>query len=279
MKNTLFSFLYIFSCYQGLSQEDVFDIHVHLWNGEQSYKTYLAQLDSTHQPVTKLGGILIASKGEPARTRQKNDELITLSRKYPKLIPICSLHPLDGDSAIQELKRIAGLGVRVIKLHPHTQNFDVKDEKVHMLCQLAGQLGMIILMDNANIKPGDSEHLFDLAVKCSGTKFIFAHMGGLNFRFWNILPLARTAKGFFMDNIYFDISATIILMADSPIEEEFIWTIKNVGIDRVLLGSDFPQIMLKQANDALERLNLTPEEKNKIRYKNAMQLLSANKNK
>jgi predicted TIM-barrel fold metal-dependent hydrolase len=279
MKSTIPGLIFIISSIQGLSQEEVFDIHVHLWNGEQSYKTYVAQLDSTHQQVTKFGGILIASKGEPARTRQKNDELIALSKKYPKLVPICSVHPLDGDTAIQELKRIAGLGVKLIKLHPHTQNFDVKDEKVHKLCQLAGQLGMIILMDNANIKPGDSENLFDLAVKCPDTKFIFAHMGGLNFRFWNILPLARTAKGFFMDNIYFDISATIALIADSPIEEEFIWTIKNVGIDRVLLGSDFPQIMLKQAADALERLNLTPEEKGKIRYKNAMQLLLANKNK
>jgi hypothetical protein len=180
---------------------------------------------------------------------------------------------LDGDTAIQELKRIAGLGVRVIKLHPHTQNFDVKDEKVLKLIQLAGQLGIIVLMDNANIKPGDSENLFDLAVKCPNTKFIFAHMGALNFRFWNILLLARTAKGFFKDNIYFDISATVILMADSPIEEEFIWTIKNIGIDRVMLGSDFPQISLKQATDALERLNLTAEEKSKIRYKNANQLL------
>jgi hypothetical protein len=48
-------------------------------------------------------------------------------------------------------------------------------------------------------------------------------------------------EDFFMDNIYFDISGTVVLAADSPIEEEFVWTILNVGVDRILLGSDYPQ--------------------------------------
>lgn len=279
MKHFILAVAYIAIPHLLLAQKDVFDVHVHLWEGEQSYNRYISELDSTHQQVTGFGGILIAKKGEPARTRAKNDELIALSKQHPKLLPICSVHPLDGDSAVYELKRLSGMGVSVIKLHPHTQEFDVKTDTVLKLCRLAGELGMVILMDNANIKPGDSENLFDLAVKCPKTKFIFAHMGALNFRFWNILPLARTAKDFFMDNIYFDVSATLVLMAGSPIEEEFIWTIKNVGIDRVLLGSDFPQFTLKQEVEALERLHLTEREKSKIRYENAYNLLLAKKSK
>ena len=188
-------------------------------------------------------------------------------------MPICSVHPLDGDAAIQELKRLVNFGMRIIKLHPHTQGFDVTDARVFKLCQAAGELGIVVLMDNASIVPGDCENLFDLAVKCSKTTFIFAHIGALDFRFWNILPLARTAKGFYMDNIYFDVSATITLMADSPLEQEFIWTLRNVGIDKILLGSDFPQFTLKQTTDALERLELTKSEKSKIRFENANNLL------
>jgi predicted TIM-barrel fold metal-dependent hydrolase len=157
-------------------------------------------------------------------------------------------------------------------LHPHTQKFDVTTEQVLKLCRQAGELGIVILMDNANIKPGDSENLFDLAVKCPDTKFIFAHIGGLNVRFWNIIPVARTAKDFYEDNIYFDVSGIIALMADSPLEEEFVWTLRNVGINRILLGSDFPQFTLKQAVDALERLDLEQNEKNQIRYENAHKL-------
>jgi uncharacterized protein len=257
-----------------MAQEKVFDTHVHLWDGMQSLQRYLTQLDSTNQQVTKFAGILIARQGEPARTKAKNDELIALSKQNSKLIPICSVHPLDGDTAMQELKRLGGLGVRVIKLHPHTQNFDVTDPRVFKLCEQAGKLGIMVLMDNASIKPGDCENLFDLAIKCPKTKFIFAHIGLFNFRFWNIIEVARTAKGFYEDNIYFDISATVVMIAGSPLEAEFIWTLRNVGVNHLFLGSDYPQYSLKQAVDALDRLHLNPDEKDQIRYENANRLLS-----
>lgn len=137
------------------------------------------------------------------------------------------------------------------------------------LVQRAGELDIIVLMDNAHILPGDSEKLFNLALRAPRTKFIFAHMGALNFRFWNILKAARTAEGLFGENIYFDISATVALVADSPIEDEFIWTIRNVGIDHVLFGSDYPQYSLQQNITALDSLDLTENEKAKIRYENA----------
>ena len=75
-----FSFISIFQW--GQSQEKVFDMHVHVWNGKQSIEDYVSQLDSTNQPVTKFGGILMAEKGKPARTKAKNDELIALSKQF-----------------------------------------------------------------------------------------------------------------------------------------------------------------------------------------------------
>jgi predicted TIM-barrel fold metal-dependent hydrolase len=141
------------------------------------------------------------------------------------------------------------------------------------LVKRAGEHGVVVLMDNANILPGDSEKLFNLALAAPRTKFIFAHLGGLNFRFRNILKAARTAEGLFGNNIYFDISATVALVADSPVEEEFVWTIRNVGVDHVLMGSDYPQYSLEQNMSALDRLGLTDAEKAKIRTENARLLL------
>ena len=40
----------------------------------------------------------------------------------------------------------------------------------------------------------------------------------------------------------------MVLVADSPIEPEFVWTLRNVGTDHVLLGSDYPQLTLGQAS-------------------------------
>jgi predicted TIM-barrel fold metal-dependent hydrolase len=260
-----------------IAQDAVFDVHVHLRNGEASIEEYEAQLESANLNVAGFGAMWFggphqALQGDVGNTRARNDALIALAAKHPKLLPIATVHPYDGQAALDELKRIAGRGIRVLKLHAHTQKFDVADPRVLALVREAGALGVVVLMDNANILPGDSENLFNLAVKAPKTKFVLAHMGGLNFRFWNILALARTAQDFFMDNIYFDISGTVVLAADSPIEDEFVWTLRNVGIDHVLLGSDYPQLSLAQTLDALERLDLDEDEKSRIRDGNARKL-------
>ena len=256
------------------SAQKVFDTHVHIWKGEESVLAYKAQLKDTQQSVTRFAGILIAARGNMAETRRKNDELIALAAKYPEMFPIASVHPYDDQAALDELRRIAALGVTMIKLHPHTKKFAITDPRVAALCHLAGELGMVVLFDNANIVPGDSQDLFNLAVNTPGTKFVFAHMGATNFRFWNTIVFARTAKDFYKDNIYFDISATVTLVAHSPIQAEFVWTIRNIGVDHVMLGSDYPQFTLRQTVDAFESLDLNRAEKNAILYETAHKLLT-----
>jgi len=254
-------------------QQPIFDVHVHIWEGEKSVKEYLAQVAAAGQEVTRFGGIHMAVLGKVAETRAKNDELIALAKRYPKMLPIPSVHPYEGEAALAELQRLADLGVRAIKLHPHTQKFNAADERVLALCKRAGELGFVVLMDNANIVPGDNQKLFNLALQAAKTHFVFTHLGALEFRFWNILPLARTAKGLMEDNIHFDIAGMAVLVADSPLEDEFVWTMRNVGIDNVLLGSDFPQLSLQANVEALQRMGLTEDELRKIRWDNAERLL------
>ncbi|KPN21374.1 amidohydrolase [Xanthomonas sp. Mitacek01] len=219
-----------------------------------------------------FGGPHQARVGQLADVRAGNDRIIALAAAHADVVPIATVHPYEGDAAMAELARVAAAGVRVLKLHAHTQGFDVSDPRVEALVRRAGELDMTVLLDNANILPGDSEKLFNLVVRVPKTRFILAHIGGLNFRFWNVLALARTADGFGFENLYFDISATVLVVAGSPVEAEFLWTLRNVGIDHVLLGSDYPQIGLGATVEALERLALTDEEKAKIRSSNAMRL-------
>ena len=261
-----------------MAEPRIFDTHVHLHRGEASLREYEAQLRAGNQEVAGFaamwfGGPNHALQGQPQAIRANNDALLALAAKHPKLIPVATVHPYDGDAALAELQRVASRGVKVLKIHPHTQKFDPADERVLVLVRRAGDLGVVVLLDNANVLPGDSEKLFNLALAAPKTKFIYAHLGGLNFRFWNILKAARTAEGLFGENIYFDISATVALVADSPVEDEFVWTIRNVGVDHVLLASDYPQYSLQQNADALDRLGLSAEEQAKIRSGNALKLL------
>jgi predicted TIM-barrel fold metal-dependent hydrolase len=256
------------------AQARVFDSHVHLWKGEESLRTYEEQLKAGKLEVAGIGAMWFggpnqALAGKPKEIQAGNDGIIALAAKHSNVMPIATVHPYDGAAAIAELERVAAKGIKVLKIHPHTQQFDSADPRVLALVRRAGELGVIVLMDNASILPGDCEKLFNLALQAPKTKFIFAHLGALNFRFWNILKVARTAEGLFGDNIYFDISAIAVLVTDSPIEDEFVWTMRNVGIDHLLLGSDYPQYSLEQNVNALARLDLTESEKAKIRYENA----------
>jgi predicted TIM-barrel fold metal-dependent hydrolase len=260
--------------------DPLFDTHVHLRDGETSLEKYEAEARKSGIDVTGIGAMWFggphqALAGNPASIRAGNDALIALAGRHSKVIPIATVHPYDGQAALDELTRVAARGVRTLKIHPHTQRFDIADPRVLRLVSKAGELGMVVLMDNAGIVPGDCEDLFNLAVQAPKTRFIFAHMGGAQFRFWNILVLARTADGFALNNVYFDISGTVLLAADSPLEKEFVWTLRNVGIDHVMLGSDYPQITLSRTVEALEKLDLTGEEKAAIRGGNARRILGA----
>lgn len=257
----------------------VFDSHVHLHDGAASVAAYRAQVKADGDTVAGFGAMWFggpnqALAGKPDAIRAGNDGLLALAARTPGLMPIATVHPYDGAAALAELERVARRGVRVLKIHPHTQKFDAADPRVAALAKRAGALGVIVLMDNANILPGDSEKLFNLALACPDTTFIFAHMGALNFRFWNTLALARTAEKLFAENVYFDISAIVTLVAGSPIQDEFVWTMRNVGIEHILLGSDFPQFSLHRTLAALDRLGLSAAETAAIRGGNARRLFA-----
>src|SRR4051812_9361258 len=110
-------------------QPQLFDSHVHLHEGEKSIADYTAE---NAADKVKLDGFAImwfggghqALQGNPASIRTNNDAVIAWAKKDPKLVPIATVHPYDGDAALAELQRVAGLGIKVLKIHPHTQKFD-----------------------------------------------------------------------------------------------------------------------------------------------------------
>jgi hypothetical protein len=184
----------------------VFDTDVHLREGKASFREYTAAVARDGIQMAGVGAMWFggphqALAGKPDDVRARNDALIALADQHAEIVPIATVHPYDGQAAVDELVRLARRGVKVLKIHPHTQKFDVTDPRVFTLVNKAGELGVTVLMDNAHILPGDSENLFNLAARAQKTTFVFAHIGGLNFRFWNILALARTADGFGMRNV------------------------------------------------------------------------------
>lgn len=269
------SFALLLAPVPAAAQQPLFDLHVHLHSGAESLRAYESAAGSgvAHYGAMWFGGPNQAAAGKPDAIRAGNDSILALAAANPRLLPIATVHPYDGPAALSELERVAARGVKVLKIHPHTQQFDAADPRVLTLVKRAGDLGVVVLFDNAAIVPDDCEKLFNLALAAPRTNFVFAHMGGFNFRFWNILAAARTAENLFGNNIYFDVSATVAMVAGSPLEAEFVWTMRNVGTDHLLFGSDFPQYSVAKNLQALERLPLSRDEKDAIRWGNAARLL------
>jgi len=223
--------------------------------------------------VTRSALIVIARLGQPAATRAKNDEVIAAAKASGgRFFPVASVHPLDGAAALDELDRLAAAGVKVIKLHPNTQKFDVADPAVTKVVERCTERHLILLFDS--YKPWDLSEMgkfVQLAATHPNARIVLAHMGLTTFR--EALTFAEIRKLNITTNVYFDLSAIAVAYADSPVRPELVWTIRRIGVDRFLFGSDWPVDTPAVAVAAVRALGLTPTEQRKIFHDNAAQLL------
>ena len=259
-------------------QGPIIDSHAHLrlegqqGSGQPVGTAALAQLDK-EAGVTTSALILIAKRGQVAQTRKDNDTAIAIAAASGgRFYAVPSVHPLDGADALAELDRLAGLKVRVIKLHPNTQNFDVADEAVDKLVEHAGERGLVLLFDS--YKPWDSSEMGKfllLAAKHPKTNLVLAHMGFTQFR--ETVTFAKMRALGIGGNVWFDVSAITTTYADSPVEPELVWTMRKIGMDRFLFGSDWPIDTPAAAVDAVRRLGLTVQEEALVFHGNAAGLL------
>ena len=223
--------------------------------------------------VTQSALIVIARAGQMDRTRAQNDAVIAAAKASDgDFYPIASVHPADGADAIAELDRMAAAGVKVIKLHPNTQNFDVSDPAVAAVVQHCGEKGLIVLFDS--YKPWDMSEMGKfvmLAATHPQTRLILAHMGFSTFR--ETLTFAQLGKLGMGQNVYFDLSAIAAAYANSPVQPELVWTIRKIGVDHFLFGSDWPVDTPAVAEQAVRDLGFTAAEQKLIFHDNAARLI------
>jgi uncharacterized protein len=253
--------------------EPVIDLHAHLIMvgapGER--EAYLA--NAADPRIDRIAAIVMAPRGDLDTTRAQNDQALALQTSDPRVIAVCSVHPLDHRAALRELDRIAGLGCRFLKLHQNTQRFDLEEPWVGRVLGAAGEHGMTVLIEGTTVL--DAETFGKVLVHAIGnptTRILLTHMGHADFAQAMVFAEMRHFA-WYPDNVYFDISATAPTFVDSPFEDELVWVIRQLG-SRVVFGSDFPVHTTADAIDAVLRLDLTPEERRALLHDNAAALLS-----
>jgi len=223
--------------------------------------------------VTQSALIVIARAGQMDKTRTQNDAVIAAAKAgNGRFYPVASVHPADGADAMAELDRMAAAGVKVIKLHPNTQKFDVSDPAVAAVVEHCGAKGLIVLFDS--YKPWDLSEmgkLLLLAATHPQTKLILAHMGLTTFR--ETVTFAQLRKLGVGENVYFDLSAIAVVFANSPVQPELVWTIRKVGVDHFLFGSDWPVDTPAVTEKAVRDMGFTADEQKLIFHDNAAKLI------
>jgi predicted TIM-barrel fold metal-dependent hydrolase len=258
----------------------VIDTHAHLRLGKADGLTAehpvgvdaLRTLDDD-AGIVQSALIVIARKGVPEQTRAQNDAVLAAAAASGgRFYPVVSVHPADAQAALAELERLANRGAREVKLHPNTQNFDVADPSVAAVVEKCSELGLVVLFDS--YKPWDASEMGKfllLAVQHPKARIVLAHMGFTHFR--EAVAFATLRRLGMASNVWFDISAVATTYADSPVQAEFVWTVRKVGVERILFGSDWPVDTPGEAVAAVRRLGLSEDEQRQVFHDNAIRLL------
>ena len=182
------------------------------------------------------------------------------------LVAFGSVFPFAED-ALYELERIKSLGLMGVKLHPDYQGFDVDDEKLKPIYKKISELGLITIF-HAGFDygfPPPYGATPDKMVKALGwfdSPVVAAHWGGLNCN-QEVLDLLCGK------DIYFDTSFGYSQMP----RYYALKIIEKHGTDKILFGSDTPWHTPEMEKRLLNNLQLSGNERQKIDYLNAQELL------
>jgi predicted TIM-barrel fold metal-dependent hydrolase len=259
----------------------IIDIHAHVRTSQGDAMTSdqpvgvseLAALERA-SGVEHAALIVIARAGRIDDTRAANDAVLELARASEgQFFAVPSVHPADGDAARVELERLAGLGARMIKLHPNTQGFDVAAPEVAAVVERAAALRLVVLFDGYSPFDADQTGKFlRLAITHPDARIVLAHLGAMRFDEMAVFGLARRFE-WYPRNVWFDLSAIASFYGDSPYAGQLRWVVRAIGVDRVMFGSDWPVDPPARALAGVRALGFTADEQRQILHDTAAALL------
>lgn len=201
----------------------------------------------------------------PAQMRSVND--FAASVNGGSLISFGSVHP-DAPDALDELGRIADLGMKGIKLHPDYQEFYGDDPKMWPIYEKIARLGLIVVFHTGvdiGLYPPvymTPRRLANALAPLEGAVVVAAHFGG--YMMWEEAIDCLAGR-----NLYFDTAYSAGAIPPGIVRR----IIQAHGTSRILFGSDLPWSDPAEEARLLQSLELTEEELENIFYGNARRVL------
>ncbi len=177
--------------------------------------------------------------------RPDNRALLETLAGDPRWIPCCQVDPRHDD-AIAQVREAVADGCRMLKLMPAIYNAPPTGPECRALVEVAREAGLIVNIHSG----GNNSHPLEigaLARRYPEVAFIMDHMG---YRYEGPAALLAAEDN---PNIY--LGATI-----AALEPSFVATaIERVGAERVIFGSNYPNVYPDLAVESLRRAKFAPE--------------------
>ncbi len=212
---------------------------------------------------------------DPEIATESNNYNISATQQYPdRLVAFCSVNPLWGEAAVQEVERCHEAGALGIgELHPNTQGIlDADLAALAPVFDKAKELEMPIMLHASEPVghgyPGKGTVTPDLLMALvnafPNNKLIFSHFGG-GLPFYGLMNEVNAA----LKNVYFDSAAFPFLYRP----EVFEVSARAVGAEKILFASDYPLVSQKRALNEFREAKLRDGDTNIIQGVNAAALL------
>ena len=245
-------------------------------NNFQPLETFFLQMDVAG--IEKAVLLPIDCKRARKDAVSSNEQVAELCARSERFIGFASVDPLKKGAARELENAIKKLGLRGLKLDPALQDFRPDAQKVYPVYEAAEALKVPLLIHTGMswapetpLERGLPLHLEQPIRDFPKLKFVLAHFG------WPWVWEA-TALALKYPNVYLDTSC---LYYDGPKEfYQFVFSkqIPTTVIERslrnkVVFGSNYPRVEIKNMVHALKSLQLTEGCLHKILKENAERLL------
>jgi predicted TIM-barrel fold metal-dependent hydrolase len=204
-----------------------------------------------------------------------NEWLVREVRDRPRLTPFVAVDPLvlGREATRRHLETMVSVGARGVKVHPVEQRFRPDDPRFVELAEECVRLGLPMTAHSGPSRDGadlaEPLSFVPLLETAPTLQLIVAHLGGAT---WKQAPTLAEA----FPDVLFDCSEIVSWVGapNAPNAEHLVELIRDIGVDRVMFGSDFPWYDPGVVADQVRELpGLNQAELDAILGENAMRAL------
>ncbi len=207
------------------------------------------------------------------RLERRNTWTCGVAAENPSLIAFINLDPLQDEATMtaELTDKVENRGARGVKLHPSSQQFYPGDRRLWPGYRLAQEMGLPVIFHSGTFASAEQyarpKYFVDVLASFPDLTVVMAHIGQ------GYLDEVRSLAADY-PNLQFDCSAIVSnTAADGAFtDKDLTALIRDVGVERVMFGSDFPWYDPADSVERLRRLDFSDEENRLLLAQNAIRI-------